>query len=74
MSARVEVTSRMVLRALYEVAERQGRAAVSVEDMAAYLKVDEKDVLRELLALRTKRLATDKRRGGQRVWLPWRLA
>lgn len=68
------VNSRMVLRALYDLAARQGNVGISAEDMAAYLKAEEADVLRELLVLRAQRLVVDRRRGGERVWFPWRLA
>jgi hypothetical protein len=60
-----------VISAIYHLGDRHQRTWPTAADIARYLEADESQVLACLRALRSQRLFRDRRRKGQRVWMPW---
>jgi hypothetical protein len=68
-----EIRSPMVIRAIYDLQRREGPQSVwpTAERIADYLRAPVGDVLARLRDLKGERLFTDRRRKGERVWMPW---
>jgi DNA-binding transcriptional regulator GbsR (MarR family) len=68
---KVDVTSAMVIRGLYDCLRRSGREPVTAAEIAMHLEVGEREVGRRLRELKSKRIVRDYMRKGRRVWEPW---
>jgi hypothetical protein len=65
------VSNGNVISAIYHLGDRHQRTWPTAADIARHLKADESQVLTCLRDLRAQRLMRDRRRKGQRVWMPW---
>jgi transcription initiation factor IIE alpha subunit len=72
MSRKPELNGRAVLRAVYELKDREQLATPTA--IADYLRGDVANVRRCLRELREARILDVRTRRGQKVWLPWREA
>jgi hypothetical protein len=65
-----DLRSATVIRAVHELGDRTN-GWPTAERIADYLRAPTGDVLALLRDLKAARIVTDRRRKGQRVWMPW---
>lgn len=58
-----------VIRAVYDL--HHDDEWPTIEAVASYLQTTTETAKRQLLELRRKRIMQDRRRGGERRWMPW---
>jgi hypothetical protein len=62
-----------VIRAIHDLRRQEGARSIwpTANQIAAYLRAPTEDVAACLEELKAERIFTDRRRKGERVWMPW---